>query len=48
MVGATVLAWHLLAMNVLYPKILGQPPALNPLVVTISLLIWGFIWGAMD
>lgn len=47
MVGATVLVLHLLAMNVLYPKILGSRLQLNPLVVTISLLIWGFIWGAM-
>lgn len=47
MVGATVLGLHLLAMNVLYPKILGSRLQLNPLVMTISLLIWGFIWGAM-
>jgi predicted PurR-regulated permease PerM len=47
MVGATVLGLHLLAINVLYPKILGSRLQLNPLVVTISLLIWGFIWGAM-
>jgi len=47
MVGATVLGLHLLAMNVLYPKILGSRLQLNPLVVTISLLIWGFVWGAM-
>ena len=47
MVAATVLGLHLLAINVLYPKILGSRLQLNPLVVTISLLIWGFIWGAM-
>ena len=47
MVAATVLGLHLLAMNVLYPKVLGSRLQLNPLVVTISLLIWGFIWGAM-
>ncbi|HKD80177.1 MAG TPA: AI-2E family transporter [Candidatus Angelobacter sp.] len=46
-VAVTVLALHLLALNVLYPKILGKRLQLNPLVVTISLLIWGFIWGAM-
>lgn len=46
-IGFTVLGLHLLAMNVLYPKILGSRLQLNPLVVTISLLIWGFIWGAM-
>ena len=46
-VAVTVLGLHLLAMNVLYPKVLGSRLQLNPLVVTISLLIWGFIWGAM-
>ena len=47
LVAATVLGLHMLAMNVLYPKVLGKRLQLNPLVVTISLLIWGFIWGAM-
>jgi predicted PurR-regulated permease PerM len=47
LIGGTVIGLHLLAMNVLYPKVLGKRLQLNPLVVTISLLIWGFIWGAM-
>lgn len=47
MVAGTVLGLHLLAMNVLYPKVLGSRLQLNPLVVTISLLVWGFVWGAM-
>jgi predicted PurR-regulated permease PerM len=47
LVAVTVLALHLLAMNVLYPKVLGKRLQLNPLVVTLSLLLWGFIWGAM-
>jgi predicted PurR-regulated permease PerM len=47
LVAAAVLGLHLLAMNVLYPKMLGSRLQLNPLVVTISLLLWGFIWGAM-
>jgi predicted PurR-regulated permease PerM len=46
-IAGTVLGLHLLAMNVLYPKVLGSRLQLNPLVVTVSLLIWGFIWGAM-
>jgi predicted PurR-regulated permease PerM len=44
---ATVLGLHVFSMNVLYPKILGKRLQLNPMVVTIALLIWGFIWGAM-
>lgn len=43
----TVMGLHVIAMNVLYPKILGKRLQLNPLVVTISLLIWGWIWGAL-
>lgn len=46
-IGGTVLAVHLFAMNVLYPKMLGRRLQLNPLVVTVSLLFWGFIWGAL-
>jgi AI-2 transport protein TqsA len=36
---------HILSMNFLFPKVLGEKMKLNPLVVTASLLIWGFIWG---
>ena len=46
-VVTVVLALHLIAMNVLYPKILGKRLQLNPLAVTISLLFWGWLWGAM-
>ena len=41
-----VLSLHLLAMNVLYPKIVGARVHLNPLVVTLSLMFWGFLWDA--
>ncbi len=37
---------HLLALNLLYPKIVGSRVHLNPLVVTFSLMLWGFLWGA--
>ena len=42
-----VLGLHLVAMNVLYPKILGKRLQLNPLAVTLALLFWGWLWGAM-
>lgn len=42
----TVLGLHLLAFQVLYPKILGKRLALNPLAVTLALLLWGSLWGA--
>ena len=41
-----VLVLHLAAMNVLYPKIVGARVHLNPLVVTFSLMFWGFLWNA--
>jgi predicted PurR-regulated permease PerM len=43
---ALVLLIHLFGLNVLYPKILGPRMQLNPLVVTVGLLFWGFLWGA--
>ncbi len=46
-VVVAVLAAHLFAMNVLYPKFLGSKVQLNPLAVTIALLMWSIIWGAM-
>jgi predicted PurR-regulated permease PerM len=42
-----VTALHVFGINVLYPKILGRRLQLNPLVVTIALLVWGWIWGGL-
>lgn len=46
-VVSTVLGLHLFALNVLYPKFLGSRLQLNPLAVTVSLLVWGWLWGGM-
>jgi len=46
-VVVVVVGLHLLTMNVLYPKLVGQRLQLNPLAVTLALLFWGWIWGAM-
>lgn len=43
----TVIGLHLFSLNVLYPKFLGNRLRLNPLAVTLALLFWGWIWGAM-
>ncbi len=43
----TVVGLHLLALNILYPKIVGKRLRLNPLAITLSLLFWAWIWGAM-
>jgi len=42
---ATVFLVHILCMNFLFPKVVGGKMKLNPLVVTASLLVWGFLWG---
>jgi predicted PurR-regulated permease PerM len=47
LIVGVVLGMHLIAMNVLYPKMLGKRLQLNPLAVTISLLFWGWLWGAL-
>jgi predicted PurR-regulated permease PerM len=46
-VATAVVLMHLFALNVLYPKFLGSRLKLNPLAVTIALLFWGWIWGAI-
>jgi predicted PurR-regulated permease PerM len=38
---------HLLALNLLYPAIVGARVHLNPLAVTIALMFWGGIWGGI-
>jgi predicted PurR-regulated permease PerM len=43
----TVFGLHLISMNVLYPKFLGPRLQLNPLAVTLALLFWGWMWGAI-
>ncbi len=38
---------HVLTMNFLYAKVIGRRVRLNPLVVTIALMFWGLVWGAV-
>ena len=42
---ALVALLHLTALNVFYPKVVGARVHLNPLVVTFSLMFWGFVCG---
>jgi len=44
---AIVSGLHLLALNVLYPKLVGRRVHLNPLVVTVAILMWGWMWGGI-
>jgi predicted PurR-regulated permease PerM len=46
LVVVSVSVLHLFALNLLYPKIVGSRVHLNPLVVTFSLMFWGFLWDA--
>jgi predicted PurR-regulated permease PerM len=43
----TVIGLHVVTLNYLYPKIVGPRVRLNPLAVTLALLFWAWIWGAM-
>jgi len=47
MIAVVVAVLHLIAMNLLYPKLVGSRVHLNPLVVTIALMFWGTLWGAI-
>jgi predicted PurR-regulated permease PerM len=44
---AAVVGLHTIALNLLYPRFLGKRLQLNPLAVTMGLLVWGALWGAM-
>ncbi len=46
-IGAVVGFLHLVAMNLLYPKLVGSRVHLNPLAVTVALMFWGSLWGAI-
>lgn len=47
LISVIVLVLHVIALNVLYPKILGNRLQLNPLAVALGLLVWGALWGGM-
>jgi predicted PurR-regulated permease PerM len=38
---------HIVTTNVIFQKIVGKRLRLNPLAVTLALLFWAWIWGAM-
>ncbi len=46
LVIAVVSVLHVLTLNLLYPKLVGSRVHLNPLVVTVALMFWGFLWDA--
>ena len=46
-VAAVITSLHILGMNVLMPAIVGRHVHLNALAVTMALLFWGWLWGAI-
>jgi len=46
-VAAMLTFFHLIGLNVLIPAFVGRRVRLNALAVTVSLLFWGWLWGAM-
>lgn len=45
LIGTTTALFHLLALNLLYPKLVGARVHLNPLAVTVALMFWYLLWG---
>jgi predicted PurR-regulated permease PerM len=39
--------FHIVAANLLVPALVGWKVRLNALALTVALLFWGFMWGAM-
>jgi predicted PurR-regulated permease PerM len=46
-VAAVLTVLHIVGLNVLMPAIVGRRVHLNALAVTIALLFWGWLWGAI-
>jgi predicted PurR-regulated permease PerM len=45
LIGSGTALLHLVALNLLYPKFVGARVHLNPLVVTVALMLWYLLWG---
>jgi predicted PurR-regulated permease PerM len=46
-IAAIVSLFHIIGLNVLMPAIVGRRVHLNALAITIALLFWGWLWGAV-
>ncbi|MDR0568460.1 MAG: AI-2E family transporter [Spirochaetaceae bacterium] len=44
-VGAIMLAVNMVIGNILEPKIMGDNLGISPIMILISLMLWGWIWG---
>src|SRR5579862_260686 len=46
-IAAALFFLHIIGLNVLMPAIVGRRVHLNPLAVTIALMLWGWLWGGI-
>jgi predicted PurR-regulated permease PerM len=46
-VAAMLTMLHIVGLNILMPAIVGRRVHLNALAVTVALLFWGWLWGAI-
>ncbi|MDR0562329.1 MAG: AI-2E family transporter [Spirochaetaceae bacterium] len=44
-VGCIMLAVNMVIGNILEPKIMGDNLGISPIIILISLMLWGWIWG---
>jgi len=43
--AALQIAFHLVEANVVTPMLLGRRLTMNPLLILVSLTVWGWVWG---
>ena len=46
-IAAVLTTIHVLALNLIAPKLVGRRVRLNAVAITIALLFWGWVWGGM-
>jgi predicted PurR-regulated permease PerM len=47
LIAVTLTTIHVLAINLVAPQLVGRRVRLNAVAITIALLFWGWVWGAM-
>lgn len=47
MIAGGLTTIHILALNLVAPKLVGRRVRLNAVAITVSLLFWGWVWGGM-
>ena len=47
LIAAALVTIHLLALNLVAPKLVGHRVRLNAVAITVALLFWGWVWGGM-